>query len=262
MCQRHSFLLDKEGRVYDGGGLTHSHTEIATMHGLTAEQSDALNAYEWQPPADWPKSSWLSGLTVDRQNFEPKSSHDKAMKAYLLGRFPTQDAWDAPESIDPSLDGQTVTLASGEFVVLLSGKHTDLSDGRRYLLAGGVSVRGVSGSTRLFLRGNASVSDVGDNASVSSVWGNASVSGVGGNASVSDVGDNASVSSVWGNASVSNVWGNASVSSVWGNASVSNVWGNASVSGLADRAVFIDRYNGGLTVFAAMPVDVVNVTAL
>ena len=32
MCTRHSFLMDKEGRIYDGRGLTHSHTEIAVLH--------------------------------------------------------------------------------------------------------------------------------------------------------------------------------------------------------------------------------------
>jgi hypothetical protein len=174
---------------------------------------------------------------VDKQVFEPKSSHDKAARAHLLALYPSMKAWDAGDVIDPALDGQTVMFDGRECVVLLSGEHRDLNDGRSYLLGGGVVVRGFGGASKAIrVRGNASVSDVGDNASVSDVGDNASVSNVRGNASVSGVGGNASVSNVRGNASVSNVGGNASVSDVGGNASVSGVGGNASVSDVGDNA--------------------------
>jgi hypothetical protein len=216
MCTRHSFLLDKEGRIYDGRGLTHSHTEIATMHGFKSSKHDKLNAYEWQPPKGWPNALWLDGLTVDRQNFEPKSSHDKAMKSYLTEKFPTLAAWDAPEAVDPALNGQTITLSGTERTVYCYGQYA-VTEGV-YLICGTAS--GTAGGTaELSVRGNASVSGVGGNASVSGVWGNASVA----------------------------------PHPVYGE--------NVTIDGLSGNAVVIDRMGGGITIYAAVPVEVVDVSA-
>ena len=99
MCNRHSFAVTKDGKVIDGCGLTDSHTRMLDMAGLTAKEHDAVNLYEWQPPKDWPRSSWLHGLTVDKQAFEPKSSHDKTARAHLLALYPTKAAWDAGDTI-------------------------------------------------------------------------------------------------------------------------------------------------------------------
>ena len=99
MCQRHSFAVTKGGRVIDGHGLTDSHTKMLDMAGLAAKDHDAVNLYEWQPPKDWPKSSWLQGLTVDKQVFKPKSSHDKAARAHLLALYPSMKAWGAGDTI-------------------------------------------------------------------------------------------------------------------------------------------------------------------
>ena len=99
MCNRHSFGVTKDARVIDGHGLTDSHTSMLTMAGLTSKQHDGVNLYEWQPPKGWPKTSWLEGLTVDKQVFEPKSSHDKAARAHLLALYPSMAAWNAGDSI-------------------------------------------------------------------------------------------------------------------------------------------------------------------
>ena len=99
MCRRHSFIVTPQGKVLDGRGLTDSHSAIAPMHGLTPSDLSGCNLYEWQPPKGWPESSWLEGLTVDRQTFVPKKSHDTAMKKHLLAKYPTKAAWDAATTL-------------------------------------------------------------------------------------------------------------------------------------------------------------------
>ena len=133
MCTRHSFLMDKEGRIYDGRGLTHSHTEIAVLHDFPSELHDDLNAYEWQPPEGWDGSRSMvwGGLRVDRQNFEAKSSHDKAIERYIVKRFPDMAAWDAPESADDDLHGQTVALGGESVTVYCHGTYR-VTEGRHF----------------------------------------------------------------------------------------------------------------------------------
>lgn len=136
MCKRHSFLLDKAGKVYDGMGLTHSHTAIASLHGFKSAQHDGLAAFEWQPPNDWPNADAHDGLTVDREpsGWGMKASHDKAIAAYLKRKFPDVAAWDAPEQIDPSMNGKTVDYGYGPITIVTSGEYTacDSSTVRAY----------------------------------------------------------------------------------------------------------------------------------
>ena len=40
MCDKISFNQDKKGKIYDAGGLSYSHTEIAALHKL---DEDKLN---------------------------------------------------------------------------------------------------------------------------------------------------------------------------------------------------------------------------
>jgi hypothetical protein len=99
MCKRHSFAVTKVGRVIDGLGLTDSHTTMLDIAGLSAKQHDTCNLYEWQPPKGWPEASWLDGLTVDRRQFVPKVSHDKAAESHLRLLYPDMAAWDAGDVI-------------------------------------------------------------------------------------------------------------------------------------------------------------------
>jgi len=240
MCERHSFCLTRAAKIIDGYGITDSHTAIMTMHGLTVEQQDKCNLYEWQPPLNWPDANWADGLTVDEAQFEPKAKATDAMERHLRSRYPDMAAWDAGDRVPGSMHEKTIRLGGKEVTILTHGLRTGVNTGN-YLLAGTAEMRCVGGNASVSgVWDHASVSDVGGNASVSDVWDHASVSDVGGNASVSDVWGNASVSGVWGNASVSGVWDHASVSDVWGNASVSDVGGNASVSDVWDHASVSD----------------------
>ena len=120
MCNRHSFILTRAGKVLDGAGLTDSHTEIREFHSLHAND-DTLNAYEWQPPAAWPESDWFKGLTKDTEVFVPKASHLDAMERHLKAVYPTMSEWDAgdrPRISAADLSAAAPLLACNEFVTV------------------------------------------------------------------------------------------------------------------------------------------------
>jgi len=98
MCNRHSFILTRTGKVYDGGGLTDSHTTIRELAGLVPED-DRVNAYEWTPPKGWPESDWTLGLVKDVEVFYVKASHLNAMKAHVVSLYPDMDSWNKPDAI-------------------------------------------------------------------------------------------------------------------------------------------------------------------
>ena len=93
MCQRHSFILTRAGKVHDGYGVTDSHTVMRELAGLHAND-DTVNAYEWQPPTGWPDADWNLGLTKDLVVFETKSSHESAIERHIKALYPTMEAWD------------------------------------------------------------------------------------------------------------------------------------------------------------------------
>ena len=126
MCNRHSFILTKSGKVFWGLGITDSHTQIREFAGLHAND-DTVNAYEWQPPKGWPDADWNLGLTKDSVVFETKSSHENAIERHLKKMYPTMDEWNTPDSFyrisrDDFIrygwteieDGQTVTPNKGD----------------------------------------------------------------------------------------------------------------------------------------------------
>src|SRR5574340_461494 len=126
MCERHSFILTRAGKVHDGYGVTDSHTTIRELAGLK-HSDDTVNAYEWQPPKGWPEADWFDGLTKDTEVFELKSSHLGAMERHVKKLYPTRKAWDAGDkprsmghiekfggTLDLDLDG----LTSAEGLVL------------------------------------------------------------------------------------------------------------------------------------------------
>jgi hypothetical protein len=231
MCERHSFLLTRTGKVLDGMGLTHSHTEIAVLHGIKSAQHDGLNACEWQPPKGWPDANWLDGLKVDRQNFEPRASHDKAMKAYLTKRFPTLAAWEAPETPDASLDGKVVTLGGREVGIILTDRE----------------------------RIDAGVWRVCGTAHIDRVCGTAHIDYVCGTAHIDYVYDTAHIDRVYGTAHIGSVDGTAHIDYVDGKSTTTIYGSNCSILAIADSAVVIDRMGGEITIFSAQPVDVCEV---
>ncbi|HEY3378906.1 MAG TPA: hypothetical protein VGL77_15580 [Armatimonadota bacterium] len=95
MCEKHSFVMARNARIYHGYNITDSHSAIAKIHELPI---DSLNKYEAQPGPAWPTNPRDWNITfdnVDRAAFEEKSSHVDAMYAYLMERFPTRIEWDA-----------------------------------------------------------------------------------------------------------------------------------------------------------------------
>jgi len=114
MCTRHSFIVTRAGKVFDGFGMTHSHTTIREIAGLSAE-NDTVNAYEWQPPNGWPDAEWHDGLTKDTEVFELKSRHLSAMKRHVRSIYPTMAEWNAPDVARDLLT--TVIDIKGELTV-------------------------------------------------------------------------------------------------------------------------------------------------
>ena len=48
MCSRHSFILDRNAVVYDGFGITDSHSTIRELASLGSNDSGTY-AFDWQP---------------------------------------------------------------------------------------------------------------------------------------------------------------------------------------------------------------------
>ncbi len=107
MCTRHSFILTRAGKVFDGFGITDSHTTIRELHGFSAN-NDSVNAYEWQPPAGWPESDWHLGLTKDLEVFVTKASHEAAIERHIRSLYPTMAAWDDGDKLHGELP-QTIS---------------------------------------------------------------------------------------------------------------------------------------------------------
>lgn len=115
MCERHSFVIDKEGKVYNGGGFEESHTVICLINGI---KQDDVNAYEWQPPKGWPDANAFEGIKKDQINFDEKSSHIKAIEQYLLGLFPTQASFET-YFLDEAWHGKEIESPSGKYIIAI-----------------------------------------------------------------------------------------------------------------------------------------------
>ena len=136
MCNRHSFIVTKAGKLFWGLGITDSHTSIRELCGLSAND-DTVNAYEWQPPKGWPDADWNIGLVKDNEVFETKSSHESAMEKHIKKLYPSMDAWNTPDHLyqisrDEFLrygwteleDGQTVSPQKGDRFFAFGGTIT------------------------------------------------------------------------------------------------------------------------------------------
>ena len=140
MCKRHSFLLNRAGKVLDGFGITDSHTEIRELHGLK-NTDDSVNAYEWQPPKGWPETDWHLGLTKDHEVFTTKASHEKAMERHIRATYPDSAAWDAGDK--PRITAE-ILRAAGWNELLPDGEYSSLA-GNNFCTSGKVNSTGQTG---------------------------------------------------------------------------------------------------------------------
>jgi hypothetical protein len=155
MCKRHSFLLSRTGQVFDAHGITESHSEIASAHGI---DQDKMNAYEWQPPKDWPESSYAEGLTKDHLVFDEKASHLKSIESHVRSLYPDMAAWDSPDVPGAFWHERVVNLGGAEYTVYCHGEYSVVEG--RYWASGSASVR-ASGSASVRAFGSASVEACG-----------------------------------------------------------------------------------------------------
>ncbi|ADE12180.1 hypothetical protein [Sideroxydans lithotrophicus] len=121
MCNRHSFILTRAGKVLDGLGLTDHHTEILELHGFK-NTDDTVNKGEWQPPKGWPDADWEDGWTKDTTVFEYKKSHLDAIGRHLKKLYPTMAEWDAGDKLrelsKAECDEAKHLMADSEFIVV------------------------------------------------------------------------------------------------------------------------------------------------
>lgn len=133
MCNRHSFIVTRAGKVFDGLGITDSHTTIRELCGMPAND-DTVNAYEWQPPKGWPDADWEDGLTKDTEVFELKLSHLRAMERHVKKIYPTMDAWNTADRFRAITSDE---LLSRGWVEVDSGADITPSEQDKFFVAQG-----------------------------------------------------------------------------------------------------------------------------
>ncbi len=246
MCNKHSFVMDRTGKIYNGGGFVESHSVICNMWSL---QQDQVNCYEWKPPEPWPNEEWTRGLVKDYLTFDEKASHVLALERYIHETFPTKEAWESYK--DYALhghrfqdNGKTVVIACRPQLVEVGKDEACWAWGSATVRAwGSATVRAWdSASVRAWGSANVEASDsvsveAWDLANVRasgsanvSAWGSATVRALG-SASVR-ASDSASV----------RAWESATIRAS-GSATI-ETWGGATVA-LADLAVLVDRTQDG-----------------
>jgi len=110
MCNRHSFIVTKAGKIHHGLGVTDSHTTIREISGLGANDSSSY-AFEWQPPKGWPAADVLDGLTKDAEPvpvWDLKKKHTLAIVNHIKSLYPDMNTWEQADAIIPLPDGLTV----------------------------------------------------------------------------------------------------------------------------------------------------------
>ena len=238
MCNKHSFVMDRTGKIYNGGGFVESHSVICNMWSL---QQDQVNCYEWKPPEPWPNEEWTRGLVKDYLTFDEKASHVLALERYIHETFPTKEAWESYK--DYALhghrfqdNGKTVVIACRPQLVEVGKDEACWAWGSATVRAWGSATVRAWDSANVRALESASVRALGsasvrasDSASVRA-WESASVRALG----------SANVSA-WGSATV-RAWESATIRAS-GSATI-ETWGGATVA-LADLAVLVDRTQDG-----------------
>ena len=95
MCEKHSFIQTKEGKIFNGFGKFESHTTICCINSV---REDDVNKYEYKPGNVFCEYG-IQGLVLDTQAFEPSITDTKAIEKYIREFFPTAEAWKTYENI-------------------------------------------------------------------------------------------------------------------------------------------------------------------
>jgi hypothetical protein len=263
MCNKYSFLLTRAGKILDGGGLTESHSEIATLHGV---DEDKCNRYEWQPPVVWPVCSnhphpfdkVMDGLFVDKEVFTPGASALKRIAAHLSERFPTHEAFATPTPVDDCWHAQRVVLGGRETTILCKPGLYEASIGA-YRAYGNSQVTAQENSqvtawehSQVTAWEHSQVT-AWDHSQVAA-WGNSQVTAYG-SSQVTAYGS--SQVTAYGSSQVA-AWENSQVTA-WGNSQVT-AYGSSQVAvSVAERALLIDRRDSKLVITSAVVLEQVDV---
>jgi hypothetical protein len=115
MCNKHSFLQDKDGRLFNGFKLTESHTGIAKLHGL---KEDNCNKYEYNPSHENDCTYGIVGLKIDSRVFEPTNNDTKQIVSYIGKYFPNITTWTDYSLLDnPSAEMQLEAVKKDGYAI-------------------------------------------------------------------------------------------------------------------------------------------------
>ncbi len=174
MCNKHSFVMTKEGKIFNGGGFVESHSVICNMWGL---QQDQVNCYEWRPPEPRPSEEWTKGLVKDLLNFEEKGSHVSALERYIEETFPTDEAWKNYRNYDlhehKFQDCDTTIIIACKKQLEIKQGETCWARGNSQVTARGNSQVTARGNSQVTARENSQVTARGN--SQVTAWGNSQV---------------------------------------------------------------------------------------
>ena len=91
MCKKHSFLLDKKGKIYHGFGLIESHYLISKLNNI---DEDKCNKYEYNPNNNNERAYGISGLKIDNEIFISNKTIIDKIEKYIKKMFPNIESWD------------------------------------------------------------------------------------------------------------------------------------------------------------------------
>lgn len=175
MCTYYSFIMTRDGKIYDGGGLTQSHSSIARMHKIDGMD---YNQYEYLVPTgavyDLEKhteTDILKWLHLDHINFEVSNGRETTIRKHLSQKFPTSKVYDSQRYsplVDRELDGKVVDVDGEDTAVFVSDdyKHTyvhvkDQDNVKCFVFAGKASGSMSGGYYRVYAHEHAQISACG-----------------------------------------------------------------------------------------------------
>ena len=95
MCDKYSFVQDKQGKIYNGYGIN-SHSCICKIHGL---KEDKCNKYEYNPYKD-NYHGGIKGLNLENGGVNKVTATDlDIIEKHLTALFPTNSSWDSFEAL-------------------------------------------------------------------------------------------------------------------------------------------------------------------
>ena len=95
MCDKYSFVQNKQGKIYNGYGIN-SHSCICKIHGL---KEDKCNKYEYNPYKD-NYHGGIKGLNLENGGVNKVTATDlDIIEKHLTALFPTNSSWDSFEAL-------------------------------------------------------------------------------------------------------------------------------------------------------------------